>query len=287
MARNLTILYENFADAAAYAGGSWVAGLPVSNLATPYLAEVARSTTVDAASTKFTVTLPRVDEIGGIVIGPCTVTTEASVRIRSYLAADMVTLVDDSGLIGVPLTITQSEALEWEGSLYWEGAPSEFDDLEKGATFFHVPAAAFSAGFILVEIFDPSNADEYIDVSRFFAGRAWTAAYNYDASDNALDFETLTDEEESRSGVKFFNPRAMRRVFGFSFAYLPAEPSFRDIYRIATRSGRHNQVVVLPKPDDPTSLQRESFIGTLRQMPSLRRRKGAWISTSFQIEETL
>ncbi|AWI88170.1 hypothetical protein C0214_07830 [Methylobacterium sp. DM1] len=72
-----------------------------------------------------------------------------------------------------------------------------------------------------------------------------------------------------------------------AFRILPDGETFAQVYRLATRAGTHNQVVVVPSPDDVGSYQRESFIGTLGIMPSLRRAAPGLASTSFRIEEAL
>ncbi|KQQ13277.1 hypothetical protein ASF53_13970 [Methylobacterium sp. Leaf123] len=77
-------------------------------------------------------------------------------------------------------------------------------------------------------------------------------------------------------------------------AYRQAEPeikklqaALREIYRIVTTSGIHNQVVVIPDPTDTESVQRDVFIGTIGALPSLRRSTFRRIATSFKIKEAL
>ena len=57
MSNNIIIGYPNRADGATYSAGSWLAGLPASNLANRELWKVARSTNADLTSTKFRVDL--------------------------------------------------------------------------------------------------------------------------------------------------------------------------------------------------------------------------------------
>ena len=61
----------------------------------------------------------------------------------------------------------------------------------------------------------------------------------------------------------------------------------REIYRIVTTSGVHNQVVVIPDPTDADNVQRDVFIGTIGTLPSLRRSAFHRVATSFKINEAL
>ena len=54
---NLTLSYKNFADTGTLSGGSWQTTLPVSNLQTRKLSQVARSLNATASSTQFRVDL--------------------------------------------------------------------------------------------------------------------------------------------------------------------------------------------------------------------------------------
>lgn len=63
MNSNILIGYPNRADDATYGGGSWVAELPASNLASRELWKVARSADCLLSSTKFTVALPAAKQL--------------------------------------------------------------------------------------------------------------------------------------------------------------------------------------------------------------------------------
>ena len=54
---NIVIGYPNYAKGATYTGGSYVGSLPVTNLGTRELAQVARTTNTNVSSTKFYVDL--------------------------------------------------------------------------------------------------------------------------------------------------------------------------------------------------------------------------------------
>ncbi|XYD07423.1 hypothetical protein R1A27_20145 [Methylobacterium sp. NMS12] len=282
---NLALIYENYADRGALSGGSWQAGsLRLANLQTPYLAEVARSTSTAEAATQFTVDFGQPYIIGGIAFGPCNVRPDALCRYRFY---DDNGLVYDSLLLPFPGSTVESANLEWEDSGFWEGTTREFDDLFKGIYLISVLSVPMSCERITVEIFDAGNPDGFIEIGRLICGKVWSPSTNYGPDGHSHDLDDLTDREEGRSGARFYNPRPMRRLFSFSFDYLPEAETFRDVYRIATRSGTHRQVVVIPNPADPDSYVREAFVGTLGTPPSLRRPSAGEAATAFKIEEVL
>lgn len=287
-ASNLAIIYRNFADYGTLSGGNWQTGsLGLANLQTPYLAEAARSVDTAPASTRFDADLGRVASIGGIAFGPTSARTTATFRVRAWYDAGHTSPLYDSGVISFPGVAVDSLELEWEEDGFWAGISDEVEDQGKGITVIHLTRAVVVARYWTVEIFDEGNPAGFIDVGRLVIGSVWQPADNYAYDGNEFGLDPLTDMEEGRSGVRFFNPRNSRRTFSFGFPYLPEDETFDQIYRLATRSGAHNHVVVIPRPNDLGSYQREAFIGTLGMMPSLRRVAPGLAGTSFKIEEAL
>jgi hypothetical protein len=221
------------------------------------------------------------------VVGPVNATINATARIRAFTSSSYTTTLYNSGVIPFPGILDETVELEWEDDGYWDGDVRGFGDALSGAYLFHLPPAPVVSRYWRIELFDEGNPMGYLNIGRLLIGRRWRPEHNYDEGDNGLSFEALTDQEESRSGTKFFNPRNMRRVFQFSFGRLPDTTSFAEVFRIATRSGLHNQVAVIPNPDDPNTFQREALLGTLRQLPGLRRFSTPDFATSFVIEESL
>lgn len=285
---NLALLYEDVAARGVLSGGNWLPGsLRLANLQTPYLAEIARSASAAPADTQFDIDLGAPASIGGIAMGACRVTPFARYRIRAFYSDTSGPAFYDTGEVAFPGTRVDPQLLDWQDPGFWEGISQEFDDPRKGSLFLHIPPQPVLARIWRIEIIDPDHPAGRIDIGRLMMGRVWQPAYNYTYDNNSLDFEALTDVEESRSGTRFYNARNLRRVFSFGFDYLPEVETLRDVYRIATRSGIHNQVVVVPDPTDAANFQRDAFIGTLSVPPSLRRSAFRHVSTSYKIEEVL
>jgi len=285
---NLALIYEDAAAQGTLSGGRWQAGsLRLSNLQTPYLAEIARSVSAAPPDTYVDVDLGAYTAISGIALGSCRVTTLAKFRVRAFATDFASPVIYDTGPADFPGSRVDPDLLGWEDIGFWEGLSQDFDDRGKGSLLLHFLPGPITARAWRIEIIDPSHPAGHIDIGRLIMGRVWQPATNFTYDSNGLDFEALTDVEESRSGTRFYNARNLRRAFSFGFDYLPEAETFRDVYRIVTRSGIHNQVVVAPNPSDPGTYQRDAFIGTLGVLPSLRRPVFQRAATSFKIEEVL
>lgn len=285
----LAIGTENYAVDGTFSGGDWVDSgtITLENLATPYMSEVARSSSADAEDTQFSVDLGRARTVGVIGLGNTSIRPTAQWRIRAYQDDGLTVTIYDSGVIDIPGTTVSSLSLEWEDDGFWEGLSQEFDDLMKGVTLIHLPPDDVYARFWLVEVFDEGNPAGYVDIGAAYVGSRWQPDHNASYGSNELGFEDLTDEEESRNGTKFFNDRNIRRIMAFALEYLPDEMEARNIYRLSMRARRSRQILFIMFPLQPETYQREAFFGTLRQLPPIHRNSFQTIHTNFLIEESL
>jgi hypothetical protein len=282
------LLYQNYADDAVYSGGNWVdsASIKLENLATPYMSEVARTASASPADTQFVVKFSRQQIIGGVALGAVSIRPDAQWRVRVYTDEGLTDLVYDSGTMPAPGTTVESASLEWEDDGFWEGVTVEFDDLVKGITLIHLLPSDMAALCVKFDLLDDGNPAGFLDVGRAFVGKRWKPPKNYEFG-IVLSFEDLTDEEESRNGTKFFNDRNIRRVQSFSFKLMPEETAAPDLFHMIMRTRRSQQVVIVPQPHKLDTYQREAFIGTLRQLPSLWREVFERVNTDFVVEESL
>ena len=82
-----------------YSGGSWLAGLPLTNLSDRRLAKVAQSSDAAAASTQFDVDLKVARAIGVVALPKHNMTSAGTWRVRGYTGAGHTTNVYDSGTL--------------------------------------------------------------------------------------------------------------------------------------------------------------------------------------------
>ena len=91
---NMVFGYKNLIEAAAVSGGNWLATLPLSNIKTPVLQRLARSTNVQLASTKFQIDLGSAKGVGVLALVVHNLSVDAKVRIS---AADNASFVGTQG----------------------------------------------------------------------------------------------------------------------------------------------------------------------------------------------
>ncbi len=286
----IAIVHENAIDeeGVVFSGGSWVntATMKLSNLATDPMSEIVRSTSADPADTQFDVDLGRARTIGGVALGNTNIQATAQWRFRAWQDAGHLNLLYDTGLLGIPGGIVPSMSLPWSDPHWWLGISQEFDDPVKGASLIHLPPTNVYARYVRFEIIDPTNPANYIEIGRAAAGKKLSPRNNF-IPGSTLSFDDLPDVEVSRNGTRFFNDRNIMRVFNCAFEYLPDAEAIQQIYRLAMRTRRSKQIVLVPFPDKPETYQRDAFFGRLEQLPSIQRNVHKRINTAMIIKESL
>ena len=94
----------NRADAGTLSGGSWEATLPLTNLQTRWLSDVARSTDAALASTKFVCDQGSAKRVRAVYLGGHNLSLAAKYLVRAYdtlavTRADTATYVDEDGVV--------------------------------------------------------------------------------------------------------------------------------------------------------------------------------------------
>lgn len=286
MARAI-FFYENFADDAIVEGGSWRPSAPLSRLLDQDVGSVARSTDAQTGSTVIQVDLGRVQTVGGVMFGPTNISPGASRRIRSYDDPDMTIVSYDSGVESVGGSVVDSLDLEWEDPGFWDGIPNYTDVADLPNYVFHVLPDDELSQWWKIEIFDPDNADGYLEIGRLFISRVWRPSINYTYGDNPLSLEPLVDASETLGGREDFWDRGVRRTWRCAFPMLPEGEAFGDVLRMMLRVGVSRQMFVVPDPDDAAHGQRRSFLARFKQVPAIQQVQYALGSTVFDLREVL
>lgn len=294
MAQNMLILFDDRAVTGALSGGSWEAGLPLSNMQNEKLSSVARSTDAATASTQFVLNMPSV-EFGyrAVIAGPTNLTTAHRYRIRAFNDAALSSTAYDSGWV-------QDFSRAPFGSLFW-GHPSLWtgflpaDDPERGVWILHlIDATAWPTGVPervwKVEIDDTANPDGYVQIGRVFMGRPWQPAINYAPGRNRLSFGNNSKSVSALSGAKsrrnVTGPRTFQ--FGFDEHGLTDAVLFGEGYELMRDGGFAGQVFVIPDPEaDRVTLGRRSMLGTITQMDGIAQAAAGYGGIGFEIEEQL
>ncbi len=283
-------LYENFADRGIFVSGfgSWT--LPLTNLQTADINQVARSSDALNASTKFKINLGSVAPVDGVAFGPCNLSPGATWRWRGYSDAAYTSLIYDSGIqttSGAIIDWTDpANWLEWEDAGFWLGISDFAQFSELPQFFYHIAPEAQSLQYWQLEIFDTTNPDGFVEIGRLVIARAFRPTNNY-SEGNATGLIALTDVEESLGGLRSYFERGLRRTFQATFPRLPESELFDDVFRLMLRAGISKQVFIVPDPADDEFGGRRSFLATLKQPPIIQQLLLADGSTALEFEEVL
>lgn len=280
------LAYNNRADEATLAGGSWSSTLPLSNLKTRVLSQVARSTNLLAASTQFTVTLANVRDIRVVSLPRHNLSGDATYRIRAYADVGMTQVLYDSGVSPVWLSIYMSTDIPWSYDNFWAGRIAAEDTAGFYWDLIHVLKTTVTAKYWKVEIFDTNNPAGYVQFGRLFMAAGWQPTTNmaYGAS---LTYESRTQVEEAWDGTEYFSDQPAFRVARFDIPYMTEYDALVNALGVQRMSGTSKEVLFCWNPDDTTYRHVRSFLGRVRQLNAIENPYPSAYKTRFEIKELL
>lgn len=276
----IILSYPNRAQSCSYSTGSWLADLPLSNLATDSMGQVARSTDAAEASTTF-----RFDLGAGRLLrcfALCNHNLSATAQWRVTLGSSAGgSDIYDSGMVNV-WRMTFDNLFEWESASWW--TTSRPDDYYR-APFMALNIADdfYEAQYGTVYIDDSENTDGYVQIGRFFAGGGFQPNYNpkYGLQDSWSDLSTV---DQSESGEFWYVERRRLRAVSFALQWLTtAEAAY--IHDMQRRLGLIGDVLYVPYPDDIGESQRYGFVGRLSELSAIEYPYFQHRSVGFKIEE--
>ena len=288
--------YSDYVPKSVVSGGSFVTSLPLSNIKTDDIEEVARTASLDPADTQFQIDTGSIPAVGLIVIKVNNASPNLEYRIRSYPDAAMTALSFDT-------TQTQIESgtqvdwsdpntwLAWEDANFWTGiVPSQYGELP----FYIVvpiPAASASQGLVRYwdfKFFDESNINGYLDFGSVMLFRIFRPQYNYAPDSNSSDLMFLQSMEESDGGRRTYEEKAIRRAVRFSWPVISEAEAFDEFMRIGLLSRTSRRIFILPEENETGDrLRLRAFPATFTKSPSIAQIKVSRGSTSVDAEEVL
>lgn len=288
--------YADYVPKSVVTGGSYLAALPISNIKTDDIEEVARTASLDPTDTQFNIDTGSIPAVGLIVIKVNNASPNLQYRVRSYSDAAMTSVSFDT-------TQTQIESgsqvdwsdpdtwLAWEDANFWTGiVPSEYGDLP----FYIVvpiPAADASQGQVRYwkfEFFDETNIDGYLDFGSAMMFRIFRPQYNYAPDSNSSDLTFLQSMEESDGGRRTYEEKGLRRVVRFSWPVITEAEAFDDWMRIGLLSRTSRRIFILPEETETGDrLRLRAFPATFTKSPSIAQLNVSLGSTSVDAEEVL
>jgi len=283
---NAIIGYANCVDAATIDGGSWETSLPIRNLQTRKLGQVARSTSLSLSSTQFRVDAGQDALIRVIGLVGHSLSVDAQFRVYSSDITDFSNILSDSGWTDVFPAVYSSDDLEWEAPNWFTGryTPAELEGFTKNL-IYALPAPT-QVRYWKFEFDDRSNAAQFIDIGRLFMGPGWQPKTNiaYGAS---IAWETSTDTQKALSGARYFDRRNPYRVAKFTTDWMTESEGNANAFEIQRRSGLDGEVLFVFDPDDTVHRIRRQFLGHLRQLSPVEYPTVNSTKTGWEIEELI
>lgn len=277
---------RNFIDAAttSLSGGSWAA--PLSNLKNRRLSATARSTDGNPTSTLIDIDLGANPEPANIfaIIRPNWTSLQDAWRLTAGTSRGSSNRYDSGWQTGFPRVYTLADR-PFETENWWFGALSSWElEAYPKDVMWPLPSM-ITARWWRLEI--DMQAAPYVEIGRLWLGQSWRPMRNMDR--DRLQYEDLSETQQSLGGVQFFDVRPKRRVYSFSLPNLTEEEGYGDALDLQRRVGITGDVIVLPDADDTVRGHKRNFYGRLRQLDALERagQRFGLASTSYTIEELL
>ncbi|MBS7699155.1 MULTISPECIES: hypothetical protein [unclassified Chelatococcus] len=284
MPQNIILCYRPYA--ATLTQGSWHTALPLTNALTADTAEVARSTNTALASTRFKADFGVQRSVRAFFIRGANASLTAKLRLRGFADSAMTIELHDSAWFSLFPSVW-SLSIPWESPDFWMGAQEEWLDEERRAPIVYLLPSSLMTAAWLVEFDDTGNPDGFIQFDRFYVGECWQPSLNYTYSGNGFSFLDQTDVETSVNGVESFRRKIAPKSFRFGFDYLSEAEGWTTGYDLNRWAGSDREVLVIPDPDDATTIKTRSFIGRLSRMDALAQVACGYMAAGYEIKEML
>lgn len=235
--------------------GSWLAGLPATNVQTKQLHDVARSTDETAANTKmeFDLGVARPLRVCFTLL-PNISTSGATIRWRgSDTAATFGSpLFDSTAVAAWPSGVT-AEMAEHFNVWHWYVIPSET-----------------SARYVLMEIVDTSNADGYVDVARVGVCGGFQPTGVGVSQGLKMGYEDDTVITTTDGGADTFNVKRRRRTQIGVVQQVAQAEAFLSAFRMKMQAGISGQFFWIPDPDmDASYAWQHCWLATAKEASAL------------------
>ena len=233
----------NLAESATLAGGNWLAGLPVTNVATRDYAEVARSTDASESSTV-------------IQLDHGSAKTARVLCISGHNLSSAATITWDRGTTAGGSDVQAGAAVN-----AWQITPGAWDGRQYAAW---VVADSTSARYDTITISDEANAAGYIELAYLWVGDLWTTTYgpSNGLTHGVQDFSGA----ERGDGGAFWSTRR-RRIRNATMVLEAATPSEAAVlHDIQVYSATTEPVLYCADRGIAEDRQRYGFVGLLGEL---------------------
>lgn len=279
------LAYPNRTDAATLSGGSWQSALPLTNLQTRKISQVARSTDATNASTQFEVILDKSRLIQAMGLINHNLSSLATYQIQ-VSNDNFATVAYDSGVQLVWPIVYPFGILEWEQDNWWSGTYNDEDKVGYNLTFINLMTMGTLCQQIRFFFFDTSNPAGYIQIGRLFLAPAYTPTINMSMG-ASLGYETNTVVDPTLSGAEYFDKRTPYRVAKFSLKWMTEDEGMSFAFDMQRLLGIDQEVLFMWDINDTAHKLRRSFMGRIRTLSQIEMPYVNVLSTPFEIKELL
>jgi len=285
--QNCVFVFPNRADQAAFSGGGWQPGLPLSLLADRDLELKARSVDLTPSSTQYLCELDQVRPIDWFAMLRTNLSVDARYRLDASDDLAWSYQSYDSGWQDVWPVMFDTDTLEWEDANWWDGRPTA-EDLARynGDVYLPLPAVV-SARYWRLRIDDQSNPDGHVEIGRQVLGRGWRPRYNFAWASGIGIVSTTETKRLKQSGRKVYAPSPNARSFQFALNNLERAEAYGRAFELIRDADVHGEMLFVADQDDTVNLHRRSFYATLSKLDVLRHPNLAQYQMAFDLEEIL
>jgi hypothetical protein len=279
--------FPNRVDAGILAGGSWAPKLPLKNLQTRLLGEVARSTDVALASTQFNLDLGRSRKVRILSWRYHNFSINAKFRARAYSDAAHTLLIDDSGWLPVWKVIFGLNKLEWKHESWWGRKYTSEQRKLYVPELIHILPVGKYARYWLIEFDDGANPAGFVQIGRMFIGDAWQPTINMSYDGSSLAWESTTGVETAISGAEFFDRKFPARVQRVALNMLDEDEVFSSAFEIQGQGGIDQEILWIHDPDDTTQAIKRQFTARMRTLSPVEYPTFSRNNVGFELKELL
>lgn len=274
----------NRIDTSTLTGGSWASTLPITNLQTKILGQVARTTDAANASSIVNINMGVGRAIRVISLVNHNISVVGTYRIRGGGTTSVLDY--DSGVLPVWPSVFTSDDLEWEDDAWWLGTYTAEGMVGYTTNIVHILPTTEVLQYWKIEIFDSTNSAGYIQLGRVFIGSAWEPTNDAEVGLLA-GWETTTQMQKALNGTRYYQRRNPYRVTKFSLKVIDADEAMINAFEIDRRIGIDGEVLWVHDTDDVMHALRRRFLGNIRELTPIEFPYQHLTTKAYTIEEVL
>lgn len=284
---NALIAFNNLVGSAALSGGSYYASLPLANLKTRRMKEVARSVDLSLTSTQMLADLGPNSPVQLVGLVGHNFSLSARYRIRGSNDVTFATSDFDSGWKDVWPTVYASMSVPWQSANWFSGKYTDFS--RQGFTWNITEFLPRLMGerYWLFEIDDHVRTDvSYVQFGRAIFMTGYQPVVNMSPGAD-MGWNPNTDVQQAMSGAEYFQRRAAYRSATFSTDYMLDDEAFGSAFDIERIVGIDGELYFMRDPQDTLHAPRTQFLGRLSKTNSVKMSSYLLRGKAWDVKELL